>query len=359
MALDVAAVQAALRDDGLDAWLLYDFHGSNPIASRLAGLNGSGAMNTRRWFYLLPAVGEPRALVHAIERHNLDGLAGTKAVYAGRLELEDGLQRLLSGLRTIAMEYSPGCSIPYVSRVDAGTVELIRELGIEIASSGDLVQRFEAAWDAEALRTHRTASERLHRIKDRAFEAVARGVRDSSGPTEHTIRTAMLSWFESEELMTDDGPVVATQENTASPHYQPTAAAHRAIGSEEVVLLDLWGKLRAPGAVYADITWMGYTGRQVPEGIARAFAAVREARDAATALVQSAVREGRILRGWEVDRAARNVVDAAGFGAHFVHRTGHSLGVEVHGTGVNMDDYETRDDRRLLPGAGFTIEPGI
>ncbi len=359
MALDATAVQAALRAESLDGWLLYDFHGSNPIAARLVGLDRQEVMNTRRWFYLLPASGEPRALVHAIERHNLDGLPGIKEIYADRRQLDSGLRALIAGRRRIAMEYSPGCAIPYVSRVDAGTLELVRQLGLEVVSSGDLVQRFEAAWDDVALGAHRDASERLHRIKDRAFGEIARRVQDGTDTSEHEIRSLMLAWFGEEDLITDAGPVVAVQENAASPHYQPTAERHRRIERDQVVLLDLWGKRPTPGAVFADITWVGYTGREVPEDVVRAFGAVRTARDAAVSLVRTAVQQGRELRGWQVDRAARDVVEAAGYGSAFVHRTGHSLGPEVHGTGVNMDDYETHDDRRLLPGTGFTIEPGV
>jgi Xaa-Pro dipeptidase len=357
MTLPIPAVQQALKKDGLDGWLLYDFHGSNPIARRLTDLTSSSKMSTRRWYYLVPSEGAPRGLVHAIERHNLDALPGEKQPYAGREQLAAGLKSLLRGMKRVAMEYSPGNAIPYVSRVDAGTVEAVRELGVDVVSSGDLIQRFEAVWSDEALATHRAASERLYRIKDRAFELIRD--RAGHGLNEYEVQQAMLQWFADEGLVSESAPCVSAQENAGNPHYQPTAEAHRLINVDEMVLLDLWGKLAKPGAVFADITWMGFTGASVPEKYAKAFAAARAGRDAGVELVKSAAREGRELRGYEVDRATRDVIDRAGYGQQFIHRTGHSLGEEVHGNGVHMDDYETHDERRLIPGTGFTIEPGI
>jgi Xaa-Pro dipeptidase len=359
VSLNVPAVQEALRAEGLDGWLLYDFHGSNPIAARIADTLGEGKMTTRRWFYLIPASGEPRALVHAIERHNLDGLPGPKTVYAGREQLEAGLATLVSGLQRVAMEYSPKCAIPYISRVDAGTVELVRQHGVEVRSSGDLVQRFEARWDQAALATHRRASEALYRIKDRAFEAIAERSRRGTRTNEYDIQQLMTGWFRDEGLVSDAPPVVAAQENAGNPHYLPTAQQNRNIGPEELVLLDLWGKLTTPRAVYADITWVGFTGSRVPDDIAGAFSAVCAARDRAVSLVREAARAGQDVRGWQVDRAAREVLQEQGYAAHILHRTGHSLGTEVHGNGVHMDDFESHDDRRLLSGSGFTVEPGL
>jgi Xaa-Pro dipeptidase len=357
MALPIPAVQRALKTDGLDGWLLYDFHGSNPIATRLTDLANSTKLATRRWYYLVPAEGQPRGLVHAIERHNLDGLPGDKRPYSGREQLEAGLKELLRGMKRVAMEYSPGNAIPYVSRVDAGTVEAVRQLGVEVVSSGDLVQRFEAVWSDEALATHRAASERLYRIKDRAFALL--GDRAGRGLSEFEVQQAMLGWFAEEGLISDSAPCVAAQENAGNPHYQPTSAVNRNIGRNELVLLDLWGKLPVPGAVFADITWMGFTGPVVPERYSAAFTAARDGRDAGIEAVTRAARDGRELRGYEVDRATRAVIERAGYGGQFIHRTGHSLGQEVHGNGAHMDDYETHDERRLIPGTGFTIEPGI
>jgi Xaa-Pro aminopeptidase len=358
--IDIPAIQAALRADGVEAWLLYDFRGSNPIAAELTGVARQGGhLSTRRWYYLIPAAGEPRALVHAIERHALAHLPGTTTQYAGRDQLETGLRRLLEGVPRVAMEYSPRCAIPYVSRVDAGTVELVRACGAEVVSSGDLIQRFGAVWDGAAIASHVDASARLHRVKDRAFEAIARRMRDGIPTTEYDVQQLMAGWFRDEGLVSDSDPNVSVDGNAGNPHYLPTAATARAIRPGALVLLDLWAKLDRPAAVYADITWVGFTGARAEDRHVRAFAAVAAARDAAVALVQDAAATGRELRGWEVDRAASHVLREAGYGDAILHRTGHSLGEAVHGNGVNMDDYETHDDRRLLPGTGFTIEPGV
>jgi Xaa-Pro aminopeptidase len=358
MPVSIPAVQQALKEEGLDGWLLYDFHGSNPVARRLADI-GSGIKTTRRWYYMIPASGEPRKLVHAIESFNLDHLQGGKTVYAQRDTLASGLKSVLSGTKRVAMEYSPGNNIPYISRVDAGTVEAIRQLGIDVVSSGDLVQRFEAIWSDEQLATHRDASERLYRIKDRAFNFIRDARRAGRPLTELDVQRDMVRAFEEEGLITDSPPVVAAQENAGDPHYGPSEQKPRAINAGEVVLLDLWGKLPTPGAVFADITWMGFTAAEVPEQYVTAFNAARDGRDAAIALVQARIKAGDGVRGFEVDRACRTVLEHRGFGPQFVHRTGHSLGTEVHGNGVHMDDYETHDERRLIPGTGFTIEPGF
>jgi Xaa-Pro aminopeptidase len=360
MPLDVAAVQQSLKAEGLDGWLLYDFHGSNPIAARLLGTANGSKMTTRRWFYLVPASGEPRGLVHAIERRTLDALPGDKTIYAGRQQLDAGLTKLLGGIRRVAMEYSPNCAIPYISRVDAGTLELVRSRGIEVKSSGDLVQRFEAVWDAHALATHRDASQALYRVKDRAFDLIGARVRRGEAMTEYAVQRQMAAWFEEEGLVSDAPPVVAAQEDAGDPHYMPTATRTRQIEKNELVLLDLWGKKKDdPKAVYADITWVGFTGPQVPPEMAAAFDAIRQARDAAIGLVQESAKDQKDLRGWQVDRAARDVLQRTGFGERILHRTGHNLGRDVHGNGVHMDDYESHDDRRLIPGTGFTIEPGL
>ncbi len=358
MSLPVQTIQRTLAIEQIDGWLLYDFHGSNPIAVKLAGLAGSRKMTTRRWYYFLPASGTPKKLVHAIEPSVLDGLPGDTVTYAGRRQLEQQVTDMLRGCKVIAMEYSPECSIPYLSRVDAGTVDFLRRIGMRVISSGDLVQRFEAAWDEAAIATHRAASERLYRIKDRAFAYIGAKLSAGDAPTEYEVQQAMVQWFGEEGLMTDAAPIVAAQENAGNPHYAPSPDAPRAIRANELVLLDLWGKLGQPAAVYADITWCGFGG-EPPADIAKAFGVIVAGRDAAVAKVQSTIRAGRELQGWEVDRATRDLITSAGFGDFFIHRTGHSLGEEVHGNGVHMDDYETHDDRALVPGTGFTIEPGI
>lgn len=356
MSLDIPAIQKALASDSVDGWLLYDFHGSNPVAVALAGLVGKHT--TRRWYYFIPASGTPRKLVHAIEPFVLDGLPGEVATYAGRRELEQGVADLLRGSKVVAMEYSPECAIPYLSRVDGGTVDFIRRLGPQVVSSGDLVGRFEAAWNDAQIATHRAASEKLYRIKDRAFDYAGAKLSAGDRLTEFEVQQAMVQWFRDEGLVADAAPIVAAQENAGNPHYAPTADQSRVVRANEVLLLDLWGKLDQPGSVYADITWTGFAGTP-PAEIAKAFGVIVAGRDAAVAKVQSAVAAGQPIHGWEVDRATRDVITAAGYGDYFIHRTGHSLGEEVHGNGVHMDDYETHDDRRLVTGTGFTIEPGI
>jgi len=356
MPLDVPAIQKSLAIDQIDGWLLYDFHGSNPIAVSLAGL--TGRHTTRRWYYFIPASGTPKKLVHAIEPFVLDGLPGDRVTYAGRRQLEGGVTDILRGSKIVAMEYSAECAIPYLSRVDAGTVDFIRRLGLRVVSSGDLVGRFEAAWDAAAIATHRAASEKLYRIKDRTFEFV--GAKLSAGTPLHEfeVQQQMVQWFKDEGLTADAPPIVGAQENAGNPHYAPTRDVSRPIRPNELLLLDLWGKLPTPRAVYADITWTGFAGDPPPE-IAKAFGVIVAGRDAAVAKVQAAIASRTPIHGWEVDRATRDVITAAGFGDAFIHRTGHSLGEEVHGNGVHMDDYETHDDRQLVTGTGFTIEPGI
>lgn len=356
MSLPVSTIQRTLAIQQIDGWLLYDFRGLNPIAVKLAGL--AGHHTTRRWYYFIPASGTPKKLVHAIESFVLDGLPGEVITYAGRRQLEQQVTDMLRGCKVIAMEYSVECGIPYISRVDAGTVEFLRRIGMRVISSGDLVQRFEAAWAEAAIATHRAASERLYRIKDRAFQYVGAKLSAGDAVNEYEVQQAMVQWFRDEGLIADAAPIVAAQENAGNPHYAPSADQHRAIHAHELVLLDLWGKLDQPGAVYADITWTGFGG-DPPADIAKAFGVIVAGRDAAVAKVQAAVRAGQEIQGWEVDRATRDVITAAGFGDYFIHRTGHSLGEDVHGNGVHMDDYETHDDRALIAGTGFTIEPGI
>src|SRR5262245_30606397 len=284
--LDLGGIQAALAADGLDAWLLYDFHGLNPIAAEVIGINRRGGhLATRRWYYLIPASAEPRGLVHAIEFSGLDHPPGTVSRYAGRTHLEPGLTGLLNGMRRVAMEYTPKCALPYLARVDAGTVELIRQFGVDVVSSGDLVQRFAAVWDAAAVDTHTRASEKLYRIKDRAFAAIVERMAAGMPTTEYDVQQLMTGWFRDEGLVSDSPPIVAAAGNAGNPHYIPTQSEHRAIRPGEIVLLDLWGKLDRQGAVFADISWVGYTGERPPERYARAFAAVAAARDAAASLV--------------------------------------------------------------------------
>ena len=357
MPLEIPRIQTALAAQKLDGWLLYDFRGTNAIAEGMVGLTGQHV--TRRWFYFIPVSGAPQKLNHAIESHKLDALPGDKTIYAGRGPLVDGLKNILGGAKTIAMEYSANNDIPYISRVDAGTIELIRSMGITVVSSGDLVGQFEAAWNDADIATHRKASDSLYRIKDRTFAYVQAKMQAGIALNEFVVQQEMVKFFAEEGLIADNPPIVAAQENAGDPHYGPSKDVSRAIKPNEVLLLDLWGKLPAPGAVYADITWCGFTGETPTDKIAKAFATIVAGRDAAIDKVQTGIAAGRDVHGYQVDRVCRDVISAAGYGDYFVHRTGHSLGIEVHGNGVHMDDYETRDDRKLLPGTGFTIEPGI
>jgi len=354
----ISAIQAALRADRLDGWLFYDFHHRDPIAARVLGLRGG--MGTRRWFYLIPARGAPRKLVHRIEAGALDSLPGRKFVYASLRELKTNLRGILAGCRKVAMQYSPRNAIPYVSMVDAGTVELVRAQGCKVASSADLVQRFEACWSAAQYRSHLEAGRVIHKAIQGAFAraASAAGARKSS-LTEYDLQQWILEQFRAAGVVTDEPPIVAVNAHAGDPHYAPLADRSARIRAGDLLLLDVWGKMNRPGSVYYDVTWVGYLGREVPARQAGIFAIVAAARDRAIAFVREALAAGRAVQGWQVDRVAREVIRRAGYGEYFVHRTGHSIGQDVHGAGANMDGLETHDQRRLIPRTCFSIEPGI
>ena len=354
--LDVADAQAALREEGLDGWLLYDFRGQNEIAAGLAGLD-AGRKATRRWFWLVPAEGEPTALVSSVEQHVLE-VPGERIVYRGWRELEAALADLLLGRRRVAMEVSPGAAVPVVSRVDWGTVELVRSLGAEVVSSANLVQLFDARWTPAQVALHERAAEGVLRAKDELF----RWLGDVLGrPTESEAQEYLLARLTAAGLETRYPPCVAVDDHAADPHFETSAGPDdRTIGVGSLVLVDVWGKVVGEAdAVYGDVTWMAWAGPDPPALIVEIWQVVSAARDAAVAAVEDAISAGRPLHGFEVDRAARHVIEAAGYGDAVLHRTGHSLGTEVHGNGVNMDDLETRDERLVVPGLGFTIEPGI
>ncbi|MBI3326968.1 MAG: M24 family metallopeptidase [Nitrospinae bacterium] len=357
MAEHMATLQTALREAGVDGWLFYDFRGSDPLAYRILKLSNAG-MLSRRWFYCIRATGEPRKLVHRIEPHSLAMLPGATLLYASWHELHTQLAALLGGGRRVAMQYSPQNAIPYISRVDAGTVELVRSLGVEVVTSADLVQRFEAVWSPEQWETHQYSARTLRNIIDEAFGYIREAVSPQGEVGEYAVQQFILGRFDHYSLQTDKPPIVAANAHSADPHFQPTADAGL-IRRGDFVLLDIWAKRRDPRSVYADITWTGYVGETVPEEHRKIFRIVQQARDAAITFVQDAVRQGTPLYGWQVDDRARQVIDTAGYGEHFIHRTGHSIGEEVHGNGANMDNYETRDERRILPHTCFSIEPGI
>jgi len=353
----IEAIQAEVRSAGLDGWLFYDFHHRDPIAARVLGLQGG--MGTRRWFYLIPRSGAPRKLVHRIEAGALDSLPGKKFVYASLQELQRNLPRLMGRARKVAMQYSPRNAIPYVSLVDAGTVEMVRSQGCKVVSSADLVQKFEACWSVEQYRSHLAAGRVIDRVTQGAFARASAWVRAKSPLTEYELQQWILEQFRAYGITTDEPPIVAVGRHSGDPHYEPRSRGSAPIRKGDLLLLDVWGKLSRPGSVYYDITWVGYLGAQVPEKYAKIFAIVREARDRAIAFVQKAIAAGQAVRGWQVDRAAREVVRKAGYASYFVHRTGHNIGQEVHGNGANMDSLETHDVRRVLPQTCFSVEPGI
>jgi Xaa-Pro aminopeptidase len=357
MGFDVQAVQKDLKAAKLDGWLFYDFRGRDPIAHRILQLpNG---MRTRRWFYFVPAKGEPRKLVHKIESQSLAALPGETLYYAAQSELQNNLEKLVDGALSIAMQYSPRNAIPYVSIVDAGTVELVRSVGPKIFSSADLVQKYEACWTAEQLESHLAAGEIVDRIVREAFQLAAKGARDGRPLTEYVLKQWILKEFETAGVTAEEGPDVAVGPNASDPHYGPVEGKAAPIREGELLLLDVWAKKKTPGSVYYDVTWTGFLGATVPDEYAKVFAVVREARDKAVELIQSSISKRKPLQGWQVDNAARNVINDAGYGEYFFHRTGHSIGESVHGNGVNMDGLETRDTRHLIPRTCTSIEPGI
>jgi|SRR5579883_90927 Xaa-Pro aminopeptidase len=355
---EISSIQKQLRAAGLDGWLFYDFHHRDPIASRVLGLNGTG-MGTRRWFYLIPSRGTPRKLVHRIEAGALDTLPGQKLFYASLDELNRNLPRLIGRARKVAMQYSPRNAIPYVSLVDAGTVEMVRAQGCAVVSSADLVQRFEACWTGEQFQTHLEAGKVIQRIVEEAFAHAAAKVREKANLTEYQLQQWILEQFRANSILSDDPPIVAVGTHTGDPHYEPAPVRSAPIREGDLLLLDVWGKLQRSGSVYHDITWVGYLGTTVPAKYQNIFGHVRDARDAAIKFISDHLAQRRAVKGWQVDRVARDVISEAGYGKNFLHRTGHSIGQEVHGNGANMDNLETHDSRTILPHTCFSIEPGI
>jgi len=357
MKVEIAEIQKDLRQAKLDGWLFYDFRGSDPIAQRILDL--PPGMRTRRWFYFVPAKGTPRKLVHKIEAGALAAMPGNTLYYAAQTELRAGVKKALGRAKRIAMQYSPKNAIPYVSTVDAGTVELVRSCGVKVISSADLVQKYEACWSKEQLESHLAAGRAIDRIVSEAFRHAANCVREKKLLTEYDLQQWILQKFEEAGIITDEGPDIAVNANASDPHYGPTREKSSPIREGDLLLLDVWGKQKAASSVYYDITWMGYLGAKVPEKYAKVFQVLREARDRAVDLIRASVKSGKPLQGWQVDKAARAVVEKAGYGKYFFHRTGHNIGTSVHGNGVNMDGLETHDDRHLIPGTCNSVEPGI
>lgn len=355
---NLSSIQVALRDFHLDAWLLYDFRGSNVLARRVLDFP-DGPAGSRRWFYYIPAKGQPRKLVHRIESGSLDHLPGEKTVYLRWQELEEGVQKLLGNAKEVAMEYSPRNGNPYVSRVDAGVVELVRSFGTNVVSSGDLIQMFEATWDDEQWQMHLEAARHTDSAYAAAWDFIAEKIRTEGSVRESEVQAVIMDHFEKHGMTTYHPPIVGVNEHSGDPHYETTLETDTAMKAGDFVLIDLWARLAKPRAVYSDLTRVGFIGSAVPERHQKIFQIVAAARDAAIAKVKSAFASNTPLQGWEVDQAARDVIQAAGYGEQFVHRTGHNIGQETHGNGANMDNLETREERLVLPRTCFSIEPGI
>lgn len=351
-------IQAQLKSESVDGWLFYFFKSNDPIALSVLDLK-EGHM-TRRWFYYVPSEGSPVKLVHGIETDVLDQLPGDKEIYVGWKQLEQKLSELLGHAETIAMQYSPKNSVPYVSRVDAGTIELVRSFGKNVVSSGNLVQAFEARWTQAQLHTHVYAVEQLKKCVFDAFARVKKAIDAGETITEYDVQQHIMRRFDFFELTTYSPPIVAVNANSGKPHYQPTKSRHSAIKKGDFLLIDLWAKKRdVHDAIYGDITWTGYVGTEVPQKYIKIFDIVKGARDAALHHVKKSVKNGDTMFGWEVDEVARDYIRQRGYVDYFIHRTGHSIGTEVHGNGANLDNLETRDERLLIYETGFSIEPGI
>jgi Xaa-Pro dipeptidase len=357
--VDIGRIQKELAAAGVDGWLLFDFHNRDAIAYHVLGLE-FGKFATRRWFYWIPTKGEPVKLVSKVEAGKLDALPGAKRPYLSWRELHAGLKGALGQAKRVAMQYSPQANIPYVSIVDGGTVDLVRSLGYEVISSAGLVQTFQAVLDDAAYRSHLEAGKRVQRIKDEAFALVGTELRAGRRITQYDLQQFIARRFEEDGLdCLREYPIVGTNEQPADPHFEPTPENARPIKKGDTLLIDLWAKLNQPGAIFYDITWCGFIGDAPPAKYVEIFDVVRDARDAALALIRARFAAKQKLCGWEVDDACRAVVEKAGYGPYFIHRTGHSIGEEVHGNGVNIDNLETRDERELVPGVCFSIEPGI
>lgn len=354
--MDLRAIQAAIGAEQLDGWLFFDHHRRDPLAYRILQLPAD-LQPTRRWYYFIPASGEPRGLAHRIEPNTITSLPGETHHYSTWTEQTRGIQSLLAGAKRVAMQYSANCAVPYISMVDGGTIELIRSFGIDVIGSANLIQQFEARWSSAQCASHEQASKIMDKLRAEAFAFA--GDRLTSGVTEWDVRQFLRMRFTEHGLVTDHGPIVAVNANASNPHYEPSAEMHRSIQEGDLLLIDMWAKLDVPEAVYYDITWTGICSDRVPDPVQKVFNAVTGARDRAIEFVSGSIASGRTIHGYEVDDAARHHIRAAGFGDAFIHRTGHSIGTDVHGAGANMDNFETHDDRRIISDTCFSIEPGI
>ncbi len=353
----LSEIQTALTELGLDAWLLYDFRGINPIAQNVAGLAESHI--TRRWFCLIPVHGEPRWLIHRIEKSNFVDVPGHVALYATWQELHINMTSLLSDVTKIAMEYSPNASIPYISRVDGGTLEWLRSFGVSVCTSAELAQRVEARLSKAQVLSHESAARLVLSAKDKAFECIGTQLRAGKQISEYDVQQFLLQRFDESELITDHPPIVAVNANSSNPHYAPTSSHTTPIKTGDFILIDLWAKQKQPDAIFADTTWVAYAGTNVPQQYFEIFEIVKEARDRGVAFIRQKWEGTEPVYGYAVDDCVRGYINEKGYGQFFIHRTGHNIGTVIHGNGVNLDNLETRDERELIPGVCFSIEPGI
>jgi Xaa-Pro aminopeptidase len=357
MAFQLSELQSDIRAAKLDGWLFYDFRGRDPIALRILDL--PAGMRTRRWFYFVPAKGTPRKLVHKIESEALAAVPGETLYYAGQDELRKNLAKIIGRAKVVAMQYSPKAAVPYVAMVDAGTIELVRGTGAKVVSSADLVQKFEACWTPQQLESHFAAGKIIDGAIRGAFEEAAKQVRAKRAFTEYDLQQWILREFDASGIQRENGPDVAVNANASDPHYGPVQGKASAIREGDLLLLDVWGKTKDAGSVYYDVTWIGYLGAKVPDKYAKVFGVLRQARDKAVDLILKSVAAGKPLQGWQVDKAARTIIEKAGYGKYFFHRLGHNIGETIHGNGANMDNLETHDIRHLIPKTCTSIEPGI
>jgi len=355
---DLKKIQDILTKMNFDAWLFYDFRGSNDLAHQILNIKPEAHL-TRRLFYFIPKQGDPVKILNGIEAFHLDHLPGTKLTYSSHATLQHQLSTVLKNVKVIAMEYSPMNAIPYVSKVDAGTLEFINTFGVKVKSSCDLISMFGALWTDEQYEENKIAAKALYDIVDIAFAFIRTRLTDGNRVNEYDVQQLIVGEFKKRNLVTDSDPIVAVNENSANPHYAPDVNTYKEIKENDFVLIDLWAKVNSPNATMADITWTGFVGKEVPGKYTKIFDIVAQARDSAFSLVKTKMNRGLNVKGFEVDDAARNVIKEAGYADFFIHRTGHSISTETHGSGAHMDNFETKDERLVLPSTSFSIEPGI
>ena len=351
-------MQSILSEMKLDAWLFYDFRGSNDLALDILDIPKLSHL-TRRFYYLVPKNGEPVKIVNGIEAGHLDHLPGKKFLYSSHASLSNHISNTLKDYKKIAMEYSPLNAIPYVSKVDAGTIEQIKSYGVEIVTSGDLISMFNAVWTKEQFEENKPVANALTEIVAKSFNFIKDRISSGNNLTEYDVQNFIMNEFDNRKYFTDFPPIIGVNENSANPHYAPSEKIFKPIKENDFVLIDLWARVNKPDGVWADITWVGFAGKSVPEKYTKIFNIVAQARDEAFNLVSTRFKEGKVVHGFEVDDASRNVIKKAGYADYFIHRTGHSITTDLHGSGSHIDNFETKDERLILPSTSFSIEPGI